>query len=289
MEGIIVKGVGGLYTVKVKDEFYQCKARGKFRFNKYTPMVGDKVCIKIENGGTTIEKIYDRASELIRPFVANVTQAFVVFTLKNPEVNFDLLNRFLILSEYNNLKITLCLNKIDLIDFSDENNKRFIEILKSIGYDLIFINAKEGKGIAEFKSKVEDNISVFCGPSGVGKSTILNAILGKEHMETGEISAKLKRGKHTTRHAELIEYEGGFLLDTPGFSSISTDFMNIEELKECFPEFKGYAGQCKFSNCMHHKEPGCIIKKSLEDGGIYTERYEFYIKILQELQNLRRY
>ncbi|WP_142414457.1 ribosome small subunit-dependent GTPase A [Hathewaya massiliensis] len=289
MEGIIVKGVGGLYIVKVGQEFYKCTARGKFRFKKYTPMVGDKVRISSEKDGNTIEEIFERTSELIRPFVANVTQAFVVFTLKNPEVNFELLNKFLVLCENSNLEITLCLNKIDLIDFNKEDQTRIIEILKSIGYDLIFINAKEGDGIDIIKDKIRDNISVFCGPSGVGKSTILNSIIGKEYMETGAISEKLKRGKHTTRHAELIEYEGGFLVDTPGFSSIATEFIDGEDLIQCFPEFRSYQGQCKFSNCMHNKEPGCIIKGKLEKGEIYKERYEFYIKLLEEIQNLRRY
>lgn len=289
MEGIIVKGVGGLYIVKVGQEFYKCTARGKFRFKKDTPMVGDRVRISSGKNSNTIEEIFQRTSELIRPFVANVTQAFVVFTLKNPQINFDLLNKFLVLCENSNLEITLCLNKIDLVDLNSECDMRIIEILKSIGYDLILINAKTGEGLDIIKHKISDNISVFCGPSGVGKSTILNGIIGKEHMETGEISEKLKRGKHTTRHAELIEYEGGFLVDTPGFSSISTESITEEELASCFPEFREYQGECKFSNCMHYKEPGCVIKKELEDGKIYRERYEFYIKLLEEIRNLRRY
>jgi len=288
MEGIIVKGVGGLYTVKVEDKYYSCKARGKFRFNKYTPMVGDRVEIKLEkNDSAVIEKIYDRTSELIRPFVSNITQAFVVFTLKNPDINLDLLNRFLVLCEYNSLKINLCLNKMDLVD--KEEYSEIFNMLESTGYDILYLNAKNGVGIEKIKEKLKNNISVFCGASGVGKSTILNGIIGKEHMETGEISEKLKRGKHTTRHAELIDFEGGFLVDTPGFSSISTDFIEKEELKECFPEFNEFMGECKFSNCMHFKEPGCVIKEKVDQGKIHKYRYEFYIRLLQELQNLRRY
>lgn len=288
MDGIIVKGVGGLYTVRVENNYYKCKARGKFRYDKYTPMVGDRVKIMVEkDDNAVIEKIYERTSELIRPFVANVTQAFVVFTLNNPSINIDLLNRFIILCEYNNLNVVLCLNKMDLVKEGEYED--IFNMLRSMPYEVIFLNADKEEGIDTIKEKLKDNISVFCGPSGVGKSTILNAVIGKEHMETGEVSEKLKRGKHTTRHAELVQFENGFLVDTPGFSSINIDFIKKEDLQNYFPELKNLVGECKFSNCMHYKEPGCIVKNFVEEEKIHKYRYEVYIRILEELQNLRRY
>ena len=217
---------------------------------------------------------------MIRPVVANVTQAFVVFAFKQPDLNMDLLNKFLVLCEFYKLKIVLCLNKLDLVEEVDED---LIKELKSVGCDIVFLKAKEGEGLEELKTRIKNNITVFCGPSGVGKSTILNSILGREAMKTGDISKKSQKGKHTTRHSELIEYEEGFLLDTPGFSSLSLDFIEKEQLQHCFPEFEKHRCECRFSNCMHYKEPNCRVKEAVEDNEIYTDRYKFYIKTLEEI------
>lgn len=284
MEGIIVKGVGGQYNVRTDSEIVICKVRGKFRHNGLSPMVGDKVKISVQNNEGVIEKIHDRTSELIRPVVANVTQAFVVFALKNPDINVDLLYKFLVLCEYNNLKIVVCFNKLDL---ASEEDLSMVNIIKKAGYDTITLKAKEGYGLDILKTKIKENISVFCGPSGVGKSTILNSLAGKKLMETGDISKKLKRGKHTTRHSELIEYADGFLVDTPGFSSLEMSFIEEEELQSCFPEFEDFIGECKFANCFHYKEPRCNIKKAVEEGKIDKGRYDFYINTLEELKNRR--
>ena len=280
MDGVIVKGIGGLYYVNVNGELYKCKARGKFRYNNLTPMIGDNVEISIEKDSVSIEKIYERKTELIRPAVANVTQAFVVFAFKHPDLNKDLLNKFLLLCEYNGLKAVVCFNKMDLVD-EDKNSTK--DELESAGYEVLYLEAKNNKGLDKLKEKIKDNISVFCGPSGVGKSTILNSFIGKEVMQTGEISDKLKRGKHTTRHSELIEVEEGFLVDTPGFSSLELDFINKEELQYCFKEFDEYRDDCKFNNCVHYKEPKCGVKNAVEQGKIHKSRYEFYIKTLEEI------
>jgi ribosome biogenesis GTPase len=282
MQGVITKGIGGLYFVKVEDKVIECKARGKFRYTGLSPVIGDKVEIMLESDISkgVIEKIFPRETEMIRPVVANVTQAFVVFSFKQPDLNMDLLNKFLVLCEHYKLKIVLCLNKLDLVKDIDEE---LIEELKSVGCDIIFLKALEGEGLQELKTRITNNISVFCGPSGVGKSTILNSLLGREAMKTGDISKKSQKGKHTTRHSELIEYEQGFLLDTPGFSSLSLDFIDKEQLQYCFPEFEKHTNECRFSNCMHYKEPNCKVKEAVEASEIYTNRYKFYIKTLEEI------
>lgn len=282
MQGIIMKGIGGIYFVKVEDKIIECTARGKFRYSGLSPVIGDKVEIMLEEDlkKGVIEKIFTRDSEMIRPVVANVTQAFVVFSFKKPDLNMDLLNKFLVLCTYYKLKIVLCLNKLDLVEEVDEE---LLKQLKSVGCDIVFLKAIEGEGLDGLKARIKNNISVFCGPSGVGKSTILNSLVGREAMKTGEISQKSQKGKHTTRHSELIEYGEGFLLDTPGFSSLNIDFIEKEELQYCFPEFENYRDECRFSNCMHHKEPNCRVKVALEENEIYMDRYNFYIKTLEEI------
>ncbi|NEU03291.1 MULTISPECIES: ribosome small subunit-dependent GTPase A [Clostridium] len=284
MQGIIVKGIGGLYYVKSEGNTYTCKARGKFRYSNLSPMIGDNVEIKIEGNSVTIEKIYERTTELIRPVVANVTQAFVIFAFRHPDLNRDLLSKFLLLCEYNNLNAVVCFNKMDL---ENENIDKVKEELESAGYEVLYLEAKNNLGLEKLKEKIKDNISVFCGPSGVGKSTILNKFIGREMMETGEISDKLKRGKHTTRHSELIEFEDGYLVDTPGFSSLELDFIPKDELQYCFKEFEPYRDKCKFNNCIHHKEPSCAVKEAVNEGKIHKARYDFYIKTLEDITNNR--
>lgn len=282
MEGKIVKGIGGFYYVKTTEGIIECKARGKFRHKDIKPMVGDNVIIEVTKGKGVIEDILERSSELVRPMVSNVTQAFVVFAIKNPDLNYDLLNRFLIICEYNNIKSIVCLNKRDLA--SEEEKQEVKKKINDIGYDVLFINAKKGEGIDLLKERLKDNVTVLCGPSGAGKSTLINTLINRTHMETGVVSEKIGRGKHTTRHSELIEIEKGYLVDSPGFSNIGIDFMEKDELRFCFPEFEEYNLNCKFRGCLHNKEPECAVKNALSEGKINEYRYNFYIRILEEAE-----
>ncbi|MBY0755528.1 ribosome small subunit-dependent GTPase A [Clostridium sardiniense] len=287
MKGKIIKGIGGFYYIKTDEGIIECKARGKFRHKSLKPMVGDNVEILIENGKGTIEKIDDRTSELIRPTVANVTQAFVVFAIKNPDLNFDLLNRFLVLCESNNIKAIVALNKIDLVN--EEERKELKEKINAIGYEVLFINAKKGIGIDNLKERLEGNVTVLCGPSGAGKSTLINTLTDRLHMETGEVSEKIGRGKHTTRHSELIDVSNGYIVDTPGFSTLDVTFIDKDDLRYCFPDFEKYNNECKYRGCLHHKEPGCAVKGAVEEGKINKYRYEFYIRTLEEILKGRKY
>ena len=287
MEGKIIKGIGGFYYVKTKEGIIECKAKGKFRHKSLKPMVGDNVKIQVDRGKGVIEDIHERESELIRPAVSNVTLAFVVFAVKNPDINFDLLNRFLILCETNNIEAIVCLNKIDLV--SDEERMKISNIIDDIGYEVLYINAREEEGIEELKRRIEGNVTVLCGPSGAGKSTLINALASRDHMETGAISEKLKRGKHTTRHSELIEVNDGYIVDTPGFSTLEVNFIDKDELKYAFPEFSEYNDMCRFRGCNHYKEPDCAVKNAVEEKKINKSRYDFYIRTLEDIMKGRKY
>lgn len=282
MQGVIIKGIGGLYYVDVDETIYECKARGKFRHRGLKPMIGDEVIVEDENGSFVISDILDRRNELLRPAVSNVTQAFVVVSGKHPDLNHELLYKFLLLCEYNNVEPVICFNKMDI----DETvAKQVGTMMEKSGYDVLYLQGKNGIGLEGLMDRIKGNISVFCGPSGVGKSTILNKLLGREVMKTGDISDKLRRGKHTTRHSELVRVEDGFLVDTPGFSSLELNFIKEEELQHLFPDFRDDNCNCRFNNCLHYKEPGCAIKDSVESGDISRERYDFYIKTLEEIKN----
>ena len=287
MKGIIIKGIGGFYYVKTENGIIECKARGKFRHKDMKPMVGDNVRIETHNEKGTIEDIYKRHSTLLRPTVSNVSLAFVVFAVKNPDINIDLLNRFLVLCESSNIKAIVCLNKVDLIN---EQEKQLLkEQINEIGYEVLFINAKEQKGIDYLKEYMKGNITVLCGPSGAGKSTLINALTEKEHMETGKVSDKIGRGKHTTRHSELIEIEDGYIVDTPGFSTLDVSFIDKEDLKYAFPDFEEFNECCKFRGCMHYKEPSCAVKNAVEEGKINKQRYDFYIRTLKEILKIKKF
>lgn len=287
MQGIIVKGIGGFYYVKTENELIECKARGKFRFNELTPMVGDSVDIEVNGEKGVINKIHKRKNQLVRPPVANITQAFIVFCFENPEINLDLLNKFLVQCEANDIKVIVCFNKIDIVNL--DTYAYIIKMLELAKYETILLSAKNSIGIDKITQKLENNVSVLCGPSGVGKSTILNKVSGRELMETGNISEKLSRGKHTTRHCELIECNNGLIVDTPGFSSFEIETMEKDQLQYCFPEFIEFIGECKFNGCLHNKEPECSIKTAVKKGIISELRYDFYIKTLEELTNRRMY
>jgi len=284
--GTIVKGIAGFYYVRVDDKVYECKAKGKFRNINLIPYVGDKAEITLlneENRGSIVN-ILPRKNYLIRPPVANVDQAVIVFAVKNPNVNLQLLDRFLILAEEQGLEIVICFNKIDLEE--EKVCKELAAIYKKAGYKTILSSTVSNEGILELKEALADKTTVFAGPSGVGKSSLLNAIDTSLKLATGMISEKIKRGKHTTRHVELLPLDnGGFVLDTPGFSSLSLSHLDSMKLQDYYREFVPYNNACKFIPCSHIHEPQCKIKEMVEEGLIDFERYQHYKSLYNELES----
>lgn len=290
LEGIIIKGISGFYYVEVEDTIYECKARGLFRKKNQSPLVGDRVLISVvdeEEKKGMVEKIHPRVSELVRPPIANIDKVLITFSVKEPNPNFLLLDRFIVFSERENLDIVIILSKIDL-DETGEITESIKEEFEKIGYRVIPVSTKTGENIDKVREEMENSISVFAGQSGVGKSSIINAIDPEFNLETAEISQKLGRGKHTTRHAELFKVgKNAVIADTPGFSSFELNDIEIEELQEYFIEFEEYA-DCKFgSKCIHKNEPGCGVKEAVEDGEISKRRYDDYLLILDEINNLK--
>lgn len=292
MQGKIIKGIAGFYYVYGEDEvLYECKAKGIFRKDNQKPLVGDNVEITIldqqEQTGNLI-RILPRKNSLIRPAVANVDQAFVIFALENPKPNFMLLDRFLIMMEQAEVPAVICFNKKDLA--SEEETRTLCETYRNCGYQVIFSSALEKEGLDEIHRILKGKTTVVAGPSGVGKSSLTNLLQGEVQMETGEISRKLKRGRHTTRHSQVIPVgEDTFLMDTPGFSSLYLMNMEEQDLKNYFPEFRKYEDTCRFQGCRHIHEPGCRVKEALENGEISRLRYEDYLELHQELKEKRRY
>ena len=278
MKGKIYKGIGGFYYVKDSDgTVIECKARGKFRKEHIVPMIGDDVEFEVKNGKGSITDIYPRKNKLIRPAVANIDLVVVVAAAKSPEPNTALIDKMLVNAEINGIDAIVCINKSDLAECD-----RLIEIYSRAGYKTLCVSAQSGEGIQELISCIKGRTAAFAGVSGVGKSSLLTLITGSE-LETGAVSEKISRGRHTTRHVELFEMScGGYVLDTPGFSSIETEDITATELWECFPEMREAAGKCRFRGCVHIGEPDCAVKKMLEDGSIAQTRYESY-KDLYEL------
>ncbi|TCK98331.1 ribosome biogenesis GTPase [Natranaerovirga hydrolytica] len=292
MKGKIIKGIAGFYYVHTsKDCVYECKAKGIFRNKKIKPLVGDNVIIEIlednEKLGNIIE-ILERKNDLIRPLVANVDQVLIVFSIKDPDPNLNLLDHFIVAMEQKGLDITICFNKMDLIN--EKEKQDIIDIYQQVGYNVITTSTLEEDGLEHIKKILKDKTTVLAGPSGVGKSSILNALQDTVQMEIGEISQKIKRGKHTTRHAELIAFdETSYLVDTPGFSSIHINELEPEDLKHYYIEFLDYQDQCKFNSCVHINEPQCGVKKGLENKAISQRRYNSYLLLHQELKDKRRW
>lgn len=290
LNGKIIKGIGGFYYVDTENGLYECRARGIFRKDKITPLVGDRVVINVvdeENKKGVVEEIENRDTELVRPPIANVDKALIVFAIKNPSPNLSLLDRFIVLAEKENLEIVIILTKADL---DDGNTLREIQdIYELSGYKVIPVSNKSKLNIDKVKEELRGNVVVFAGPSGVGKSSLLNEIDKNFELQTGEVSDKIKRGKHTTRHAELLKLEcGGMVADTPGFSSLTLDDIDENELKEYFIEFDDF-DDCRFgSRCVHEKEPSCAVKEAVENGEISKKRYESYIQLLNEIRQGRR-
>ena len=292
MQGKIVKGISGFYYVHVVGTgIYECKAKGVFRNKKIKPLVGDNVKIAIIDEAKrigNIEEILPRKNELIRPAVSNIDMALVIFAAAKPEPSFNLLDRFLCMMEYQHVPVTICFNKCDLI--TEEQKKELKNIYQPAGYDVIFTSAKEEENIDILKSLLRGKTTAVAGPSGVGKSSLINKLQDNICMETGDISQKIERGKHTTRHSEIIPIgEDAYIMDTPGFSSMDVPGFEKEDLWTCYPEFLPFEPNCRFRGCSHIKEPDCGIKEALEMGEISKVRYNNYVLLYEEVKQNRRY
>lgn len=292
MQGKIIKGIAGFYYVHDgNDRVYECKAKGIFRNQKIKPLVGDDVKITVldETEGTgNITDILPRRNALIRPAVANVDQALIIFAGSEPEPNLNLLDRFLIMMERQDVPVTICFNKLDLIDGEREKELRFI--YEAAGYPVHFTSVLEDEGVEAIHALITGKTTVLAGPSGVGKSSITNRLQPEANMATGKVSEKIKRGKHTTRHSELFFIEKDtYMMDTPGFSSLYLEDMEAGELKNYFPEFSRYQEGCRFLGCQHVGEPVCGVKEALAQGLIGESRYANYVALYKELKDKRRY
>ncbi len=291
MQGKIIKGIAGFYYVYTAAGLIECKAKGIFRKEKLKPLVGDNVEIElVDESGLTgnVVEILPRKNALIRPAAANIDQALVIFAIVKPNPNYNLLDRFLITMEKQNFPCVICFNKKDIADEAEK--QELIDAYGSCGYQVLFVSGTMQQGIDEIRAYLEGKTTVVAGPSGVGKSTIINALYPEANMETGEISKKIERGKHTTRHAQLFALsDDTFIMDTPGFTSLSLGDMEKEELQSFYPEFAQYEKNCRFGGCAHLSEPVCGVKDALEQGKISRVRYENYAVLYEELKNKKKY
>ena len=292
MKGKIIKGIAGFYYVHDgRSKIYECKAKGVFRNRNIKPLVGDDVEFMVldEKEGTgNIDAILPRKNKLIRPAVSNVDQAVVVFAVTEPLPNLNLLDRFLVMMERQEIPVIICFNKIDLSGGKEIEELR--DIYGPAGYTLHFISTYEAAGLEKLHELIAGKTTVLAGPSGVGKSSITNFLQPEARMETGVVSEKIKRGKHTTRHSELFFVENGtYMMDTPGFSSMYIEDLEPNELKDYFPEFSEYEEECRFLGCIHVGEKVCGVKTAVADGKISRSRYDNYLLLYQELKDKRRY
>ncbi|MBR0600217.1 ribosome small subunit-dependent GTPase A [Sinanaerobacter chloroacetimidivorans] len=288
MKGIIVKGIAGFYYVKTENRVVQCKARGIFKKDGTIPYVGDEVHIEmIDDEEAVINEICSRKNVFIRPPIANVDCFIIVIAAANPDPNPDIIDRFLVMAEKNHTEIVLCINKIDLVS---EEKRRDIEAIYHDIYPVVSVSGNTGEGIEELKKYLKDKKSALAGPSGAGKSTLLNKLQTGLSVETGAISNKTKRGKHTTRHVEIFQLDfGGMIFDTPGFTSFDILEADEEELQYLYPEISALVGDCKYDNCRHIKEPDCRIRDAVKTGKIHSSRYDSYVNHFKEIQERRKY
>ncbi|MBO5325730.1 MAG: ribosome small subunit-dependent GTPase A [Lachnospiraceae bacterium] len=294
-KGRIIKGIAGFYYVHVPyDGVYECKAKGIFRKDGRKPLVGDDVelkCLDVDKMLGNITALLPRKSELIRPSVANIDQALIVFAITKPAPNFNLLDRFLIMMQSQGLSCTICFNKSDIAD--EKEIEEIKQAYEACGNQVLFVSAREEIGLEEVRNAIAGKTTAVAGPSGVGKSSLINKLCGCEMMQTGEISEKIGRGKHTTRHTELFAAEQigdeTYLMDTPGFSSLMVFLEDKSDLGKYYPEFDDYEVNCKFQGCSHISEPVCGIKDALAEGKISRLRYENYKLLYEELKSQKKY
>ncbi|MCP8616568.1 ribosome small subunit-dependent GTPase A [Salirhabdus salicampi] len=286
-KGKIVKALSGFYYVQTDDEIYQCRGRGLFRKKKVTPLVGDYVEIDVQDDGDGyVTKIMERNNELIRPPIANVDQAFIVSSAVRPDFSPLLLDRFLVLVESKQVDPVIIITKMDLASVETvESMKQYQKDYEKIGYHVILCSTKHEEELNKIIPFIDNKTSVIAGQSGVGKSSILNELNSNLRLETNDISQSLGRGKHTTRHVELMKVSSGYVADTPGFSSLEFSELEVEDLPNCFPEMVKIQNECKFRGCLHNREPKCAVKEAVNDGEIPPYRYDHYLQFLEEIQN----
>lgn len=287
MEGIIIKSLSGFYYVSSKNKTYECKARGSFRKSGISPLVGDRVEFeKTDESKGIIDKILPRKNCISRPPVANIDKLFIVSSYSSPQPSALVIDKMTVIAEFNNIKPIIVFNKSDMGDFAP-----WQKIYKNAGFKTFVVSAEDGEGIEELARELKDSVSAFTGNSGVGKSSILNRFLGEGVISTGEVSEKLGRGRHTTRHTEFYALPfGGFVADTPGFSALELTALSYE-LKEnliyCFKDFENYYDGCKFSSCTHTREKGCAVLAAVEKGEIEKSRHNSYLEFFEELKDLK--
>ncbi len=285
LEGIIVKSIAGFCYVEVGDKVYECKPRGSFRKEQLSPSVGDRVEISLNGQKGVVERIFDRRNYLVRPPLSNLDKLFIVSSCSVPAVNPLLIDRMTAIAEHIGVEPILIFNKADLGNFGG-----IPDVYKSAGYKAFTVSAETGEGVDAVRNELNDSTSAFCGNSGVGKSRLLNRLLDGVRLKTSEVSEKLGRGRHTTRAVELFHVSGGYVADTPGFSTLElADFLlnDKDELKFCFPEFNRFFGQCRFSSCAHVNEPGCAVINAVKSGEIAASRHESYCTMYSELKKIK--
>lgn len=287
IDGIIIKGIGGFYYVEAADGIiYECKARGVFRKEKITPLAGDKVEISVdENNKNSIDKIYERRNMFKRPPIANVDKLVIVSSVCDPRPNLLIIDRLSAVAVYKNVEPIIVFTKNDL-----QSADEYIEIYKNAGFKTFAVSNETGEGIGEIKAVIENGVCVFTGNSGVGKSSLINRMYPDFALETGEISKKLGRGRHTTRHVELLKINNGYIADTPGFSSLdfeTNDFIKKDELAFCFPDFSDYIDSCKFSTCAHVNDKGCRLIEAVNNGDVMRSRHESYVTMYNEVKDIK--
>lgn len=280
MQGRVIKLISNKWTVEVEGKYYECSSIGKFRYQKISPLVGD--IVEIDEKENIIKKILPRKNDLVRPPIANIDQALILVSCKEPNFSSNLLDKMLVVIEYNNVKPIICFTKYDLLEDTKEIDE-IIKYYKSIGYD-VYIN----NSLLDIKNILNGKLSVLTGQTGVGKSSLLNSLKKDLNLATGEISKALGRGRHTTRHVELLEIDGGLVADTPGFSSLDFIGMDKNDIKDNFIEFYHNQDKCKYKDCVHIKEDGCYIKTLVNEGKIRNTRYENYKKFIESIEEKRR-
>lgn len=289
LQGKIIKGIGGFYYVDADDLIYECKARGNFRKQGITPLVGDNVEITVnENADNTIDKILPRKNDMVRPPLANLDVLFIISSIVEPKLNTQIIDKLIAIAEYKKIEPILVITKID----KDDSYQQYVDIYTKAGFKVIVCDNTTGSGAQEVKVCMQGKICAFTGNTGVGKSTLLNNIFPNLDLATGETSKKLGRGRHTTRHSELFKTDGGYIADTPGFSSL--DFERCErilkdDLPYCFREFEPYLDSCKFTTCTHTKDKGCAVVQAVADGEISPSRHESYINMYNEVKDIKEW